>query len=138
MKIDRRDFLRITSAATLSTALPAVAAEAENSTPNAASTGKAVAIFTTAENTGHRIAQTGTVDFKDFGQPLETQICVFVDPTKTFQTHLGIGGALTDAAAETLAKRSSATTTIRSKASATRSAARTSIAATSRAPATPT
>src|SRR5437764_13930564 len=38
------------------------------------------------------------------GQPLETQVCVFVDPTKTFQTILGIGGALTDAAAETFAK----------------------------------
>jgi glucosylceramidase len=35
---------------------------------------------------------------------LETQVCVFIDPTKTFQTHLGIGGAITDAAAETFAK----------------------------------
>jgi len=33
---------------------------------------------------------------------------VFVDPTKTFQTFLGIGGALTDAAAETFAKLSPA------------------------------
>lgn len=104
MKIDRRDFLRITSAATLSSALPTVAAEPESSAPQAASTGKAVTIFTTAENTEHRITQTGTAAFQDFGQPLETQICVFVDPSKTFQTHLGIGGALTDAAAETLAK----------------------------------
>src|SRR5215510_16588603 len=38
------------------------------------------------------------------GQPLETQICVFVDPSKTFQTFLGVGGALTDASAETFAK----------------------------------
>src|SRR2546423_8246965 len=38
------------------------------------------------------------------GQPLETQICVFVDPAKRAQTILGIGGALTDASAETLAK----------------------------------
>ena len=38
------------------------------------------------------------------GQPLETQVCVFVDPTRTFQTFLGIGGALTDASAETFAK----------------------------------
>ena len=38
------------------------------------------------------------------GQPLETQICVFVDPTKRSQTILGIGGALTDASAETFAK----------------------------------
>src|ERR1700745_737385 len=38
------------------------------------------------------------------GQPLETQVCVFVDPTKRSQTILGIGGALTDASAETFAK----------------------------------
>ncbi|MEO8861183.1 MAG: glycoside hydrolase family 30 protein [Ginsengibacter sp.] len=38
------------------------------------------------------------------GQPFETQICVFVDPSKTFQSILGIGGALTDASAETFYK----------------------------------
>ncbi len=37
------------------------------------------------------------------GQPKETQTCVFVDPTRRFQTFLGIGGALTDASAETFA-----------------------------------
>ncbi len=35
-----------------------------------------------------------------------TQICVFVDPAKKFQTFVGIGGALTDASAETFAKLS--------------------------------
>ena len=35
---------------------------------------------------------------------METQICVFVDPTRTFQTYLGIGAALTDASAETFYK----------------------------------
>jgi glucosylceramidase len=103
MKIDRRDFLRLTSAATLSSALSAVA-ESQSSAQQPTPTGKSVAIYTTAENSEHRISQTGTTAFQDFGQPLETQICVFVDPTKKFQTHLGIGGALTDAAAETLAK----------------------------------
>ena len=38
------------------------------------------------------------------GQPLETQTCVFVDPSKKYQTLIGIGGAITDAAAETFAK----------------------------------
>ena len=42
--------------------------------------------------------------FKPMGQPLETQICVFVDPSKRSQTILGIGGALTDASAEMYAK----------------------------------
>ena len=35
---------------------------------------------------------------------METEVCVFVDPLKTFQTFLGIGGAITDASAETFAK----------------------------------
>jgi hypothetical protein len=42
--------------------------------------------------------------FFTMGQPLETQVCVFVDPQQKFQTLIGIGGALTDAAAETFYK----------------------------------
>lgn len=66
--------------------------------------GKKIVIYTTADKTSYRISATGTAVFKSMGQPLETQICVFVDPTKTFQTILGIGGALTDASAETFYK----------------------------------
>ena len=47
---------------------------------------------------------TATLTFEPMGQPLETQVCVFVDSTKRSQTILGIGGALTDAAAETFAR----------------------------------
>jgi len=65
---------------------------------------KKVVVYTTAENTKLRISQTETVQFVDFGQPKETQPCVFIDPSKTFQTLVGIGGALTDASAETFAK----------------------------------
>jgi glucosylceramidase len=65
---------------------------------------KRVIVFSTAENTEFRISPTDTVAFADFGQPLETQPCVFVDPAHRFQTLLGIGGALTDASAETYAK----------------------------------
>ena len=63
-----------------------------------------VSVITTAANTDYRLSNTGTLDFKDFGQPLETQVCVFIDPTQTFQSIVGIGGALTDASAETFAK----------------------------------
>ncbi len=66
--------------------------------------GKTVTVYTTANKTDLRITATGTLQFTSFGQPLETQVCVFVDPTHTFQTMLGIGGALTDASAETFAK----------------------------------
>ncbi len=60
--------------------------------------------YTTAKDTDLRLRATDTLRFKDFGQPLETEVCVFVDPTHAFQTLTGIGGALTDAAAETFAK----------------------------------
>jgi len=63
-----------------------------------------VTIYTTAEKTDYRITKTGTSGFADFGQPSEGQVCVFVDPTHSFQTIVGIGGALTDASAETFAK----------------------------------
>jgi glucosylceramidase len=66
---------------------------------------KTVSIYTTAQNTDYRITKTDSgLSFSDFGQPAETQVCVFVDPTHSFQTMLGIGGALTDASAETFAK----------------------------------
>jgi glucosylceramidase len=66
---------------------------------------KTVTVFTTANNTNYRITKTDSgLKFSDFGQPLETQVCVFVDPTHSFQTLLGIGGAITDASAETFAK----------------------------------
>ncbi|MBX9852989.1 MAG: hypothetical protein K2X86_14695 [Cytophagaceae bacterium] len=65
---------------------------------------KKATVYTTALNTNHRITQTDILSFKDFGQPSETQPCVFVDPANTFQTMLGIGGAITDASAETFAK----------------------------------
>ncbi|MBV6441256.1 MAG: hypothetical protein EPGJADBJ_02937 [Saprospiraceae bacterium] len=66
--------------------------------------GRTATVYTTAQNTAHRLAATGTLTFAPFGQPFENQACVFVDPAHTFQTFAGIGGALTDAAAETFAK----------------------------------
>jgi glucosylceramidase len=58
----------------------------------------------TAEKTDYRISPTDKLKFTAMGQPKETQVCVFVDPSKRFQTILGIGGALTDASAETFAR----------------------------------
>ena len=65
---------------------------------------KKVKVYTTADTANLRMTLTDTVGFSEFGQPLETQVCVFVDPTRTFQTIRGIGGAITDASAETFAK----------------------------------
>lgn len=61
-------------------------------------------VYTTAKDTALRLARSPEVLFEDFGQPFETQVCVFVDPTKTFQTLTGIGAALTDASAEVYAR----------------------------------
>ncbi len=63
--------------------------------------------YTTAYQTEHRLSATDSNKvFTQMGQPKETQVCVFVDPDKTFQTLVGIGGALTDASAETFFKLS--------------------------------
>ena len=67
---------------------------------------KKLFIYTTAENSNLRLSLSDSAFFSDLPQPVETQVCVFVDPTKTFQSILGIGGALTDASAETFAKLS--------------------------------
>ena len=63
-----------------------------------------VTVYTTAENTEFRLTATDTLTLTEFGQPVERDACVFIDPTHRFQTFLGIGGAITDASAETLAK----------------------------------
>lgn len=66
--------------------------------------GRKIVVYTTAQNTDYRLTPTDTLSFSAFGQPMETQPCVFVDPSETYQTFLGIGGALTDASAETFAR----------------------------------
>jgi glucosylceramidase len=68
--------------------------------------GKSVAVYTTADSSNFRLSLTDNVQFRDLAQPNEGQISVFVDPTKTFQTFIGIGASLTDASAETFAKLS--------------------------------
>jgi glucosylceramidase len=68
--------------------------------------GKKVIVYTTADSTDYRLSPIDTLSFADFDQPLETQPSIFIDPSHTFQTFLGVGGALTDAAAETFAKLS--------------------------------
>lgn len=61
-------------------------------------------VFTTAEHTDYKIGKSATLSFTKSTQPLERDIWVFVDPSKSFQSVVGIGGAITDAAAETFAK----------------------------------
>src|ERR1043165_6136629 len=104
MKIHRRDFLLASSATLVSSKLSLAGInQRSKQDPVVAPTGRQVAVYTTAANTNLRISQTATVAFKRVGQPKKTQICVFVDSARQFQTFLGIGGALTDASAEVFA-----------------------------------
>jgi glucosylceramidase len=65
---------------------------------------KKVKVFVTEKNTDKRISPEGTLQFAPHAQPVETEVTIFVDPSKKFQTMVGIGGALTDAVAETFYK----------------------------------
>ncbi|OCX52324.1 glycosyl hydrolase [Mucilaginibacter sp. PPCGB 2223] len=63
-----------------------------------------VTVYVSARGTDHRLSKTETLDLSAKGQTVETEVAIFVDPNKKFQTLIGIGGALTDAAAETFYK----------------------------------
>ena len=63
-----------------------------------------VAVYLTAKDTGQRLARTADLGFTSDPQPGEKEKTVFVDPACQYQSFLGIGAALTDAAAETFYK----------------------------------
>jgi len=64
---------------------------------------KDVSIYTTAKNQTEKFVPSKG-SFQNFPQPKETDICVFVDPDFKYQKITGIGGAITDASAETFYK----------------------------------
>ena len=68
--------------------------------------GKKASVYMTAEGTNLKLTLTDNLTFIKATQPFEIEVCVFVNPQKTFQTIMGIGGALTDASAEVFAKLS--------------------------------
>ncbi|RKD96797.1 glycoside hydrolase family 30 protein [Marinifilum flexuosum] len=68
--------------------------------------GKKASIYTTAKDTDLRLNKSGSVQFKKAKQALETENSIFVNPNKTFQTFIGIGGAITDSSAEIFAELS--------------------------------
>ena len=68
----------------------------------------AARVYTTAENTEKRLSEDGALAFEPADQPLETEVAIFVNPEKKFQTYLGIGGAITDASAEVFSQLSPA------------------------------
>jgi glucosylceramidase len=63
-----------------------------------------VEVYATIKDSDLKLALTGKHKFEKAIQPLETEVAVFVNPNKTFQTMLGIGGAITDASAVVFSK----------------------------------
>ena len=61
-------------------------------------------VYVTARDTDQRLSRIGVIRFKAHPQPVENEPTIMIDATKTFQTIVGFGGALTDAAAETFYK----------------------------------
>jgi glucosylceramidase len=61
-------------------------------------------VYLTQKDSNERLAPLAELQFEPLAQPSEWQQCVFVDPSRTFETLVGIGGAITDASAETYAK----------------------------------
>ena len=97
-------YISLSTAAFFLVYLNSVSAQVKRVKTSFSTSGKNVTVYTTADNSNLRLSKTTTLQFKPMAQPLETQVCIFADPDKTFQTFLGIGGALTDASAETYAK----------------------------------
>lgn len=60
--------------------------------------------FVTAKNTDLRLTPGKDLAFQDLMTPSEHDATIMIDPKKSFQTIEGIGGALTDASAETFYK----------------------------------
>ena len=59
--------------------------------------------FHTSSNGDQRLSKGTPLTFGAMRQILEKEAAVFVDPLQRFQKLLGIGGAITDAAAEAVA-----------------------------------
>jgi len=80
-------------------------ADAQKKAASYSAANKTATVYLTAKNTNDRLTrQAEKLHFTSKPQPAETEVAVFVDPSKTFQTMLGVGGALTDASAETFYK----------------------------------
>jgi len=60
--------------------------------------------YTTSKAGNLRLSYVGESRFSSHLQPIEVETSIFINPHKKFQTILGIGGALTDASAETFYK----------------------------------
>ncbi|KAF1695252.1 glycosyl hydrolase [Pseudoxanthomonas jiangsuensis] len=81
----------------MSAAIPVLAAEG-------VAAGDAVTIYTTAQGASQQMVRSHSAPLQPGHALTEAENSVFVEPGRKFQSFLGIGGAITDATAETFAK----------------------------------
>ena len=67
---------------------------------------KSIAVYTTSQQNFNKFEKQNDFVFEKASQVKEDEISVFVNSKKTFQTFMGIGGAITDATAEVFDKLS--------------------------------
>ena len=72
----------------------------ETSAPKSEAIRTTVQVISTVKDKPLRLTEENELVFMPATQPLETEVALFVNPNKTFQSFLGIGGAITDASAE--------------------------------------
>lgn len=89
-------------------AVSSLAFSQQKSTPTQSfsAKGKTISVYTTAENTPLRLSKGDNLSFTSASNPTEAEASILVEPSKTFQTLVGIGGAITDASAEVFARLS--------------------------------
>src|SRR5690348_9742157 len=82
------------------------AAHAQSKQALSTKSNASVKVYTTAKNTSLKLSPGEDIQFTDPGTMVERKVFVFLDDSHSFQTMLGIGGAITDASAETFARLS--------------------------------
>lgn len=65
-----------------------------------------VTVVTTAKDTELRLSVTDRLKFEKASQAMESETSVFVNPSKSFQEIVGVGGSITDASSVVFAKLS--------------------------------
>ena len=90
----------IFSAALLLAACGLNSSQPETSAPKSEAIRTTVQVISTVKDKPLRLTEENELVFMPATQPLETEVALFVNPNKTFQSFLGIGGAITDASAE--------------------------------------
>ncbi len=72
----------------------------ETSAPKSEATRTTVQVISTVKDKPLRLTEGNELVLMPAKQPLETEVALFVNPNKKFQSFMGIGGAITDASAE--------------------------------------